>query len=171
MSVDNVYLSIVNDHMAVEYLKMVIRKRAEYDGPITIYRYAEMTVKSCAVKAGVAEDWLDLTRDERKQAWELIVDYVYGDELAGLNPCQEIVLPTNNETEETKMSVTVETKHYISNKDVALMTPNDLIDCIKDVEKEIKELKAIDIQSNYVLKKIEELQATLVVVVGHLDAK
>jgi DUF4097 and DUF4098 domain-containing protein YvlB len=166
MSVDNVYLSIVNDHLAVEYLKSVIRKRSELERPLTIYRYSEMTVKSCAVKAGVAEDWLDLTRDERKQAWELIVDYVYGDELAGLT-----TNTTNNETKETKMSVTTKTIHTVNGNDVEGMSANVLIDCIKDVEQEIKELKAIDIQSNYVLKKVEELQATLVVVVGHLDAK
>ena len=169
MSVDNVYLSIVNDSGAIKHLRAVMVQRRNYvHGQ---FRYYAPVVKTLASKAGVIDDWLFLTPDECQQAWKLIIDYVYGDELAGLNPCQEIVLPTNNETKETIMSVTTKTIHTVNGNDVTTMNPDDLIRCIKNVEQEIKELKAIDIQSKYVLKKIEELQATLVVVVGHLDAK
>jgi hypothetical protein len=169
MSVDNVYLSIVNDSGAIKHLRAVMVQRIKYSHGQ--FRYYAPVVKTLSAKAGVINDWMILTQDECKQVWKLVIDYVYGDELAGLNPCQEIVLPTNNETKETIMSVTTKTIHTVNGTDVQALPADDLIRCIKDVEQEIKELKAINIQSKYVLKKIEELQATLVVVVGHLDAK
>lgn len=182
MSVDNVYLSVVNDRHAHQYLSAVVAGRKANGTPP--YRLQGSVLKTLCCRAGVQDDWLKLSEYERQQAWELIIDHVYGDEIAGLNPCSEIVLSTHNKREvdcfgtninleekEENMSVTVETKHYVSGTDVNTMSANDLINCVKAIEKEIGELKDINIQSSYVLKKVEELEATLNVVVGHLDSK
>jgi len=163
MSVDNVYLSVVNESAARIALDQYRHNRIFRNE--SLYKYKHESMLELARLAGVKQDFNALSANEQRLTWKFVIDYVYGDEIAGLTTTKQTT------KKETNMSVTVETKHLVNNTDVTTMTPDDLIRCIKNIEQEIKELKAINIQSNYVLKKVEELGVTLGVVVGHLDAK
>jgi hypothetical protein len=167
MSVDKVYLSIVKDSSALNYLRAVIGQRMKHEHD-QYWRYAPV-LKTLASKVGVIDDWIFLTPSECHQAWKLVIDYVYGDELAGLTNKLGSTPAITITEKETSMSVSVETKHFVSGSDVSTMTPDDLIRSIKNIEQEIKELKAVNIQSVYIGKKVDELRVTLGVVVGHLD--
>lgn len=64
-----------------------------------------------------------------------------------------------------------ETRHYVYGRDVAIMTAAQLIDAIKQVESEIKELNAIEVKSAYITKTVDGLLAMRDEIVARLDVK
>lgn len=73
--------------------------------------------------------------------------------------------PVNNTTP------AFETKHFVFGMDVANMTPGQLLEAIKKIENEIAELKLVKSKSEFIKKRIAELDGMLVKVVEVLDAK
>lgn len=170
MSVENVYLSVVNDGAAREYLiGLVSIRKLSNDTP---YTYCWDALSDMCELAGVSEDWERLTPTKNAKVWELIIDYCYGDEIAGLTKQTNDSTPvTTIKEKEEDMSVTVKTTHTVNGNDVDNMTADQLIVCVKNLEKEIADLKAVKSQSEYINKKVGELGITLQVVIGHLDSK
>lgn len=165
MSVDNVYLSIVNVREAVTYLRRVVDERITRRTKL-LYDYTPQAFRHAATRAGVEEDARSLTNAERLDAWANIVDHLFDIDL-DTHPDYN---PQLKEKEDS-MSITVETKHFVAGNDVATMTADSLIDSVKKLEKEIGDLKAVSSESKYIDKKVKELQATLKDVVKHLDSK
>lgn len=73
--------------------------------------------------------------------------------------------PVNNTTP------AFETKHFVFGMDVANMTSGQLLEAIKKIENEIADLKAVKSKSEFIKKRIAELDGMLVKVVEVLDAK
>ncbi len=73
--------------------------------------------------------------------------------------------PVNNTTP------AFETKHFVFGMDVANMTPGQLLEAIKKIENEIAELKLVKSKSEFIKKRIAELDGMLTKVVEVLDAK
>lgn len=166
----NVYLSIVNDRRAREKLdcyKSIRAKRNE-----SLHNYRASSLQELSKIAGVSEDFRWLSGKEGTRVWSAIINDVYGDELAGLTKQTNDSTPvTTIKEKEEDMSVTVKTTHTVNGNDVDNMTADQLIVCVKNLEKEIADLKAVKSESDYINKKVGELGITLQVVIGHLDSK
>jgi hypothetical protein len=67
--------------------------------------------------------------------------------------------------------IVVETKHFINGVEIKTMTDAQLIDAVKQIEKEIESLSAVKVLSKKIAAKIEECRATLDTVVKFLDAR
>lgn len=164
MSIDNVYLSIVNDREAVTYLRRVVDERVSRRQAL-LYNYSPSALRHAAERAGVEPDAKRLTLDKRLDAWALIIDHIFDIDL-NTHPDYNPQLK-----EKEKTMITVETKHFVGNQDVATMSADDLIDVVKRLEKEIADLKGVSSESKYIDGKVKELQTTLKDVVKHLDSK
>lgn len=73
--------------------------------------------------------------------------------------------PVNNTTP------AFETKHFVFGMDVANMTPGQLLEAIKKIENEIAEMKLVKSKSEFIKRRIAELEGMLAKVVEVLDAK
>lgn len=163
----NVYLSIVNDRNARERLDGYMATRVDSGQSLT--RYKDLSLYNLSREAGVQPDFHKMSYEERVTVWRHIINDVYGDQLEeqmdGSTPVTTI------KEKEEDMSVTVKTTHTVNGNDVDNMTADQLIVCVKNLEKEIADLKAVKSQSEYINKKVGELGITLQVVIGHLDSK
>ena len=164
MTVVNVYLSIVNDRSASDYLRGVVRERGVRGKQL--YSYSQQAFRHASTKAGVEADARLLSTEGRVDAWQKIIDYMFDVDL-DTHPDYN---PQLKEKEEY-MTISVETKHFVGNQDVSTMTGADLIEVIKKLEKEIADLKAVNSESKFIEGKVKELQITLKDVVKHLDSK
>lgn len=68
-------------------------------------------------------------------------------------------------------AIPFETKHYIYGKNVADMTPAELIQAVKTIEKEIADLEQVKTKSKKIAAMIADLKKALDDVVEHLDEK
>jgi hypothetical protein len=171
----NIVLSISNSRAAHERFRKKMEARSSYGQDVE--RVNTYMLKGIADLAGVSDE---LPRPSQwQEVWnELLEEFGYA--ISQPNPCSEIELPNskgtcvltpNTENEEEKMSVTTSTIHTVNGQNVTDMTADQLIKCVKDLEQEIVDLKAVSSESKYIDSKIKDLQATLKVVVKHLDSK
>ena len=73
---------------------------------------------------------------------------------------------------EIKVSkTTVETVHKVNGMDVKVLSKSQLVDAVKAVELEIKELEAVESESTAITEMIKETKETLSFIVKHLDSK
>lgn len=64
-----------------------------------------------------------------------------------------------------------QTKHFVYGSDIKTMTDTDLITAIKNVEKEIDNLRAVKSESKKITQKIDELDKQRLAIIEQLDAR
>lgn len=64
-----------------------------------------------------------------------------------------------------------QTKHFVYGSDIKTMTDTDLITAIKNIEKEIDNLRAVKSESKKITQKIDELDKQRLAIIEQLDAR
>ena len=64
-----------------------------------------------------------------------------------------------------------QTKHFVYGSDIKMLSDAELIDAIKNVEKEIDNLRAVKSESKKITQKIDELDKQRLAIIEQLDAR
>lgn len=79
--------------------------------------------------------------------------------------------PSNTIGVSTMSQPLIKSATYFRGSDIKNMSKESLINALKTLEAEIKDLKAIETESVAITKQIDELKGALAVVVGELDSR
>lgn len=79
--------------------------------------------------------------------------------------------PSNTIGVSTMSQPLIKSATYFRGSDIKSMSKESLINALKTLEAEIKDLKAIETESVAIAKQIDELKGALAVVVGELDSR
>lgn len=169
MSVENVYLTIINDYNAVDSIRRAVQRRASRGVSMFAYNTGIPMRRACE-DAGIQEEYRELSRAEQRLAWNACIENIFCDDEEYKKSLTKAE-PLKAKKEEKIMSVTVENKTFVNGVDVNTLDAANLLGSVKQLETEIRDLKSVEISSKYVEKKIKELEETLKKVVKLLDSK
>ncbi len=174
--------SIMNNSRSVAFIKNTVTVGVKSGNKV---QYIRTAAELCN-----AEDrFKQLGPRCRRRVADTVFDRI--SDVYGLtNPCKEIPaprklhvdideadqvfkqLPKNKPSIEDYMPrTTVKTTHYVNGMDVEIMSKDDLVSAVKNVEQEIKELEAVEADSKAITGMVEELKKSLAFIVSHLDSK